>query len=168
MNRLGGIIKYARSYKRYESSPSAQPLKKAASTGGGESVPIGSSLASAFAGISVVSAAAAAVEFATSESCLPYSSNGQRFNQDKFVGRFCRMLLACDPWLLIYRSEEVREAQALLERAEEYKGDRSMDRALWEARRIVDGALHPDTKEIIPHPFRMSGYVPFNGPVSLS
>jgi hypothetical protein len=28
---------------------------------------------------------------------------------------------------------------------------------LWEAQRIVDAAIHPDTGDVIPRPFRMSG-----------
>ena len=36
---------------------------------------------------------------------------------------------------------------------------------LWAARRLKESAVHPDTGEIIPRPFRMSGYVPYNGPV---
>lgn len=133
-----------------------------------ESVPIAASLLAAFAGIAGVSVAAAAVESATADSCLPFSPKSQRYNQDQFAGRFCRMILACDPWLLIYTAEQVKEAQVLLEKAEESKNDRSMDRILWEAKRIVDAALHPDTKEFIPRPFRMSGYVPFNGPICVS
>ena len=133
-----------------------------------DAVPIGASLAAAFAGVTVVSAAAAAVEFSTATSCLPYDPNGQRFSQEDFSGRFCRMLLACDPRLLLYTESQVRQAQALLEKADQYKDDRSMDRTLWEARRIADAALHPDTKEVIPHPFRMSGYVPFNGPICVA
>jgi hypothetical protein len=39
---------------------------------------------------------------------------------------------------------------------------------LWEAKRISEAALHPDTGEEIPRPFRMSGYVPFNGPVAVA
>jgi hypothetical protein len=127
-------------------------------------------LLAAFAGITTVSAASAAVEYATASSCLPYSANGQRYNQDEFVGRFCRMLLGCDPRLLLYTEDQVRQAQALLERADAYSDadDRSMDRSLWEARRIADAALHPDTKELIPRPFRMSGYVPCNGPIGVA
>jgi hypothetical protein len=133
------------------------------------SVPIGASLIAAFAAISTVSAVSAGVEYATASSCLPYSHNGQRFDQDEFMGRFSRMLLACDPRLLMYSEAQVLQAQSLLERADgEYAGDRSMDRTLWEARRIVDAALHPDTKEFIPMPFRMSGYVPFNGPICVA
>ena len=133
-----------------------------------DTVPIGASLAAALAGVTLVSAAAAAVEYATASSCLPYSANGQRFSQDEFTGRFARMLLACDPRLLLYTESHVRQAQALLEKVDEYKEDRSMDRSLWEARRIAEAALHPDTKEVIPHPFRMSGYVPFNGPIAVA
>ena len=128
--------------------------QKASST---DSVPIGASLFAAFVGVAGVSAAAAVVELATAQSCLPYSVNGQRYDQDEFIGRFSRMLLACDPFLLVYSTEQIREAQALLRKADSYKEDRSMDRTLWEARRIVDAAVHPDTQEIIPRPFRMSG-----------
>ena len=132
------------------------------------SVPIGASLAAAFAGVTVVSAVAAGVEYATSDACLPYSTQGQRFSQETFQGRFSRMLLACDPRLLLYTEEQVRQAQALLENATEYQNNRQMDRILWEARRIADSALHPDTGEVIPRPFRMSGYVPYNGPICVA
>jgi hypothetical protein len=133
-----------------------------------DTVPVGASLAAAFAGVTLVSTAAAAVEYATASSCLPYSTKGQRFSQDDFSGRFCRMLLACDPRLLLYTESQILQAQALLEQADEHSEDRSMDRSLWEARRIADAALHPDTKEVIPYPFRMSGYVPFNGPICVA
>jgi hypothetical protein len=144
---------------RFESTQSASTK---------ESVPIVASLLAAFVGVSGVSVAAAAVESATSDSCLPFSMKGQRYDQDEFAGRFCRMIQACDPRLLFYTTEQVYEAEALIKKAEEYKDDRSMDRTLWEAKRIADAALHPDTHEIIPRPFRMSGYVPFNGPICVS
>jgi len=148
-----------------------QPSSKIAAASGSsakESVPIATSLLAAFAGVAAVSAASAAVEAATAESCLPYSEKGQRYDQDSFSGRFCRMVLACDPMLLVYTEEQVREAQRLVENAGESKNNRSMDRDLWEAKRIVDAAMHPDTKEIIPRPFRMSGYVPYNGPICVA
>lgn len=138
------------------------------SSSASSSVPVGASLAAAFAGVAVVSMGAAAVEFSTADSCLPYSKNGQRFDQNSFQGRFSRMLLACDPRLLLYTEAQVRQAQSLIHTADQYRDDRSMDRTLWEARRIVDAALHPDTGEVIPHPFRMSGYVPFNGPICVA
>ena len=36
---------------------------------------------------------------------------------------------------------------------------------MWEAQALVQSAVHPDTGEIIPRPFRMAGYVPFNIPI---
>jgi hypothetical protein len=36
---------------------------------------------------------------------------------------------------------------------------------MWEAQMLVQSAVHPDTGEIIPKPFRMAGYVPFNMPL---
>jgi hypothetical protein len=106
----------------------------------------------------------------TADTCLPYTKNGQRFDQETFTGRFSRMLLACDPRLLLYTEEQITQAQSLLK---EYSGPTTIDnqelnRSLWEARRIVDAAVHPDTGEIIPRPFRMSGYVPFNGPICVA
>jgi hypothetical protein len=39
---------------------------------------------------------------------------------------------------------------------------------LWGARKLVESAIHPDTGEVVPLPFRMAGYVPFNGPVCVA
>jgi hypothetical protein len=141
------------------------------------SVPIGASLLAAIAGVGVVGAAARAVEKSTADSCLPYSTagNAQRFDQSTFQGRFARMLLACDPALLLHTEDTVRAAQQTLLDAEEdlhrYPQRRlspSESRKLWESKRIVESALHPDTGEVIPRPFRMSGYVPYNGPICVS
>lgn len=146
----------------------ATATAKSTESSASSSVPIGASLAAAFAGVTVVSIGAAGVEYATADTCLPYSTNGQRFDQNSFQGRFSRMLLACDPRLLLYTEDQVRQAKALVDTAHQYSQDRTMDRTLWEARRIVDAALHPDTGEVIPRPFRMSGYVPYNGPICVA
>jgi sideroflexin-5 len=45
--------------------------------------------------------------------------------------------------------------------------DRALHRELWEAKRIYESAMN-DSGEIIPMPFRMSGYVPFNGPICVA
>jgi sideroflexin-5 len=85
------------------------------------------------------------------------------------------MLLACDPRLLLYTQEQVLQAKRLLDKhhdpqqaAENTKSAVNMERALWEARRLVEAAIHPDTHEFIPRPFRMSGYVPYNGPICVA
>jgi hypothetical protein len=136
-------------------------------------VPVGASLLAAVAGVAVVSGTAALVEYTTAASCLPYSANGQRYDQAAFAGRFSRMLLACDPRLLLYTEGQVRRAQEVLaahgrDGTAAGGGGAVTDRTLWEARRITDAALHPDTGEVIPRPFRMSGYVPYNGPICVA
>jgi hypothetical protein len=168
-NNNNGPRLLARRYKSTQAAEKEAAKESAAqTTADADKVPLGASLAAAFASVSLVSAAAAAVEYSTASSCLPYAASGQRFSQDDFSGRFCRMLLACDPRLLLYTESQVLQAQALVKQADEYSEDRTMDRVLWEARRISEAALHPDTGEVIPHPFRMSGYVPFNGPMGVA
>lgn len=95
------------------------------------------------------------------------------------------MILACDPRLLLVTEAQVRAAQdtlalhaaAAAEAAEASNNENKDDendappdrrRTLWEARRLVDAAVHPDTGDIIPRPFRMSGYVPYNGPICVA
>jgi len=127
-----------------------------------------------------VGAAARAVEAATADTCLPYSARGNagRFDQSTFGGRFARMLLACDPALLRHTEDSVRATLQSLLKAEDDLAlttttttpalTPSESRKLWEAKRIVDSAIHPDTGEVIPRPFRMSGFVPYNGPICVS
>jgi tricarboxylate carrier len=109
----------------------------------------------------------AAVQYGTASSVPAFDPKGQRFSQKFFSGRFCKMLLACDPRLLLYREDKVRQYQEMIKNYQIYDGQ-NMDRALWEAKRITEAALHPDTGDEIPRPFRMSGYVPFNGPVAVA
>lgn len=85
------------------------------------------------------------------------------------------MILACDPRLLTYSEEATRRSKTmvedyknLLQNLPENMTEQQMHHALWEAQRISSATLHPDTGEIIPAPFRMSGYVPFNGPICVS
>lgn len=153
------------------------PSTSSSTTSNDASVPVGASLLAAVAGVAVVSASARLVETTTADSCLPYSSagNAQRFDQSTFSGRFARMLLACDPALLLHTESTIMAAQQTLFEAEETmlqnphrKLSPKESRKLWEAKRIVEGALHPDTGEVIPRPFRMSGYVPYNGPICVS
>jgi hypothetical protein len=132
-------------------------------------VPVAESLLALAASLVVVAGATDAVERITSSQVPPYDPNSQRFDQTNFGGRFYRMLLECDPRLLLYTQDEVRQYHAL---ANNHKtvapGNPKMDRMLWQAKRIADSALHPETGEWIPRPFRMSGYLPFNGPICVA
>jgi sideroflexin-5 len=140
------------------------------------SVPIFQSLLAATAGIVTVSMAAVLVENTTASTVPEYDPAGQRFDQSTFMGRFSKMLLACDPRLLLYSEGSVRESQIMLQNYQDYltrtadaaESERNtMNRALWEAQRIVTGALN-DSGEWVPRPFRMSGYVPYNGPICVA
>lgn len=141
---------------RLQSSTPAVEESVAADT---SKVPVLQSLAAAVAGVGVVSLAAAIVESVS--DVPPYSPTAQRFDQSTFMGRFSRMLLACDPKLLIYTKNDVANAQHIL------KQRNAEDRKLWEARRIVEGALNGNG-DWIPRPFRMSGFVPYNGPICVA
>jgi len=164
--------------RRFKSTAPAQQQSPPTATSGenssSSSFPFAASLLAAFAGVGVVAASAQAVESATGDSCLPYSSetNAQRYDQSTFGGRFARMLLACDPSLLLCGEHAVRDARQRLLEFEDQKSLPSavacQSRMLWESKRIVESALHPDTGQVIPRPFRMSGYVPFNGPICVS
>jgi len=128
---------------------------------------VGSSVA---AGVGVVAVAVGVKEV---EKRLPppaFSLNGERFNMKTMQGRFAKQLTNCDPATLLASKEDIRGAEGLLKEFKEGKLDRAVhsDEELWAARKLVESAIHPDTKEIIPEPFRMSGYVPFNGPVCVA
>ena len=134
-----------------------------------QNVPVAQSLIAAVLGVSIVSLAAAIVENVTADSVPKFDPRGQRYDAESFQGRFSRMLLACDPRLLLYTEDQVKRSQGMVKNWQEIEdGSKEMDRALWEAKRIVDGALHPDTGDVIPRPFRMSGYVMYNGPVCVA
>mmetsp|Transcript_22779 Transcript_22779/g.26351 ORF Transcript_22779/g.26351 Transcript_22779/m.26351 type:complete len:498 (-) Transcript_22779:210-1703(-) len=172
---------------KYASTPKSWPkeLQPKSETAAAEAfetadtVPIGASLAAAFAAVGAVMATAFVMEQSTAESCLPYSTQkgAQRFDQTTFSGRFLRIFLACDPALLFYSETQIEDAQQVLvlnasssgsSGVDKYTSSQVSDRTLWESQRIVDAAVHPDTQEIIPRPFRMSGYVPYNGPICVA
>lgn len=133
------------------------------------SVSIIQALAAATGGIATVSLVATIIESMTSSSVPIYDPNGERFDQNLFSGRFSKMLLACDPKLLFYTEAQVRENQLMLEDAHNSRDDSIAidNHTLWESKRIVDSALN-DQNQWIPRPFRMSGYVPYNGPICVA
>ena len=125
--------------------------------------------------IASVAGAAALAENATASMVPKFDPKSQRFDQSTFFGRVSKMLLACDPSLLFYSGEEVSRCKAMVDDYENQLtnlpdgvSESEMSRKLWEAQRISNAALHPDTGDTIPHPFRMSGYVPFNGPICVA
>jgi len=139
------------------------------------SVPLMNTAIAATLGIATVAVSATIVESTTASDVPPFDPSGDRFDQSSFKGRFCKMMLACDPRLLTYTEDETRRAKEMVDDYENLiqsvpadastgMSDTDIHHALWEALRISSASLHPDTGDTIPQPFRMSGYVPFNGP----
>jgi len=142
-------------------------LKSSAETS--QSVPVAQCLLAAGLGVATVSASAALVESRTAGTVPAFDPKGQRFDAVTFKGRFSRMLLACDPRLLMYTEDQVRSSREMVQNWQHHAdGSADMDRTLWEAKRISDAAVHPDTGDVIPRPFRMSGFVFYNGPVCVA
>jgi len=125
-------------------------------------VPLATAFAAAALGILNVSLVAAVTDELS--ACPPYSPTSQRFSSTHFAGRLARMLLQCDPRLLLYSDAQVLHAKHMLDHYQNYVGQ---DRELWKARCLVESALN-DKGEFVPRPFRMSGYVLFNGPVKIA
>ena len=153
----------------------AASAKPSSSQSEAQSIPLLSTALAATSGILTVAIAATAIENTTAPNVPPFDPAGERFDQSTFIGRFSKMMLGCDLRLLMYTEEESRRSKAmiqdyqnLLQNLPENTTEQEMNHALWEAQRISSAALHPDTGEIIPAPFRMSGYVPFNGPVCVA
>ncbi|EER02706.1 Sideroflexin-5, putative [Perkinsus marinus ATCC 50983] len=94
----------------------------------------------------------------------PFSLTDRRYDQTSYWGRFRSMLDQCDPTTLLHSTREIYESRNALHDFQNGNSKLS-DEQLWKARKLKESAIHPDTGELIPAPFRMSGYVPFNGPV---
>jgi len=69
--------------------------------------------------------------------------------------------------LLFPSNEQIREAQKIVNEHVDGQG-KYTDRELWDMRQLVESAVHPQTDEILPRPARMTGYVPYNGPICVA
>ena len=86
------------------------------------------------------------------------------------------MLNGCNPMLLTHSSEALYAGKARIDalkaRVEAGEGgDLNLspeeNLELWKLKEAVDGGINA-AGEIVPPPFRMSGYLPFNGPISVA
>ncbi|XP_072532981.1 sideroflexin-5a isoform X1 [Salminus brasiliensis] len=103
----------------------------------------------------------------TESTAYPVFRLGEsRFDQGSFYGRLRHFLDVIDPRTLFVSETRLNECVQLLERFKSGKLPPSVTNTqLWEAQKIKQAILHPDTGEKIPMPFRMSGYIPFGTPV---
>lgn len=112
------------------------------------------------AAMGTVSAAAFIIEQATADDVRDFDLQGDRFDQNTFMGRFSKMILGCDPRLLLYSLDDVQRSTTMVKNAGDLiafppEGVKNIHRSLWEAYRISSASLNGD--EYIPFPFRMSG-----------
>jgi len=91
-----------------------------------------------------------------------FSFEGDRYDQSTYWGRLQRCFDVVDPRTLFVTKEGLNHSLDLLKNFQEGKNPSNItNEELWEARKIKEAIVHPDTGENILMPFRMSGYVPF-------
>ncbi|XP_043545528.1 sideroflexin-5-like isoform X2 [Chiloscyllium plagiosum] len=87
-------------------------------------------------------------------------------NTSTFYGRFRHFLDIIDPRTLFVAESQLKAAVQLLEDYKHGTLPRGIsNQQLWEAQKVQQAILHPDTNEKILMPFRMSGYIPFGTPI---
>uniref|UniRef100_A0A3B3ZMC7 Uncharacterized protein n=1 Tax=Periophthalmus magnuspinnatus TaxID=409849 RepID=A0A3B3ZMC7_9GOBI len=103
---------------------------------------------------------------AESEVCPSFQLGRPRYDQGSFRGRLRHFIDIIDPSTLFVSEKQL---QANLKLLNDFKNGivppGVSDDQLWEAQKIKQAIIHPDTGEKIFMPFRMSGYVPFGTPI---
>jgi len=97
----------------------------------------------------------------------PFKLGKSRFDQTNFQGRLRHFMEVIDPRTLFTSEATLKNSIKLLD---DYKkgltnSENTSNKDLWEAQRIKQAIIHPDTGEKIFMPFRMSGFVPFGSPI---
>ncbi|XP_007906756.1 sideroflexin-5 [Callorhinchus milii] len=99
-------------------------------------------------------------------SCPRFQLGQPRFQQCTFYGRLRHFLDVIDPRTLFVTESRLKAALQLLEDYEHgITAPEVTDCQLWEAQKIKQAIIHPDTNQKIFMPFRMSGFVPFGTPI---
>uniref|UniRef100_A0A673JY35 Sidoreflexin n=1 Tax=Sinocyclocheilus rhinocerous TaxID=307959 RepID=A0A673JY35_9TELE len=91
-----------------------------------------------------------------STECPPFRLGESRFDQGSFYGRLRHFLDVIDPRTLLVSEKRLNECMKLLDQFKNGTLPPSVTN-LWEAQKIKQAIIHPDTGEKIPMPFRMSG-----------
>uniref|UniRef100_A0A8C7Z5E9 Sidoreflexin n=1 Tax=Oryzias sinensis TaxID=183150 RepID=A0A8C7Z5E9_9TELE len=103
---------------------------------------------------------------AESAACPAFRLGSPQYEQNTFLGRLRHFIDIIDPSTLFVSERRLKECIKLLD---DYKHGTLppgvSDLQLWEAQKIKQAIIHPDTGEKIFMPFRMSGYVPFGTPI---
>ncbi|TWW55278.1 sideroflexin-5b [Takifugu rubripes] len=103
---------------------------------------------------------------AESAACPGFQLGRPRYDQGSFLGRLRHFVDIIDPRTLFVSEKQLKDCIQLLD---DYKHGTLppgvSSHQLWEAQKIKQAIIHPDTGEKIFMPFRMSGYVPFGTPI---
>ncbi|KAG7273215.1 hypothetical protein CRUP_031522 [Coryphaenoides rupestris] len=101
--------------------------------------------------------------------CPAFQLGRPQHKQDSFLGRLRHFVDIIDPRTLLVSEERLKACIKLLD---DFKHDKLppgvSDQQLWEAQKVKQAIIHPDTGEKVFMPFRMSGYVPFGTPIWLN
>ncbi|XP_076156580.1 sideroflexin-5a isoform X1 [Alosa pseudoharengus] len=101
-----------------------------------------------------------------SEEYPAFRLGESRFDQRSFYGRLRHFLNVIDPRTLFVSESHLNASVRMLEQFKNGSLPPGVtDAQLWEAQKIKQAIIHPDTGEKIFMPFRMSGYIPFGTPV---
>lgn len=97
----------------------------------------------------------------------PFSMSTTRYDQSTYMGRLQGILEQIDPRTLLTTDAEIKRCQGLLE---EFQKTNALpagvsDEDMWKARNLVEGIIHPVTKEPMFALGRMSAFVPANVPL---
>uniref|UniRef100_A0A673XS85 Sideroflexin 5b n=1 Tax=Salmo trutta TaxID=8032 RepID=A0A673XS85_SALTR len=102
-------------------------------------------------------------------ACPAFQLGRPRYDQSTFLGRLRHFVAIIDPSTLFVSERRLRECIKLLEDFQHGTLPPGVsDLQLWEAQKVKQAIIHPDTGEKIFMPFRMSGYVPFGTPIWLN
>ncbi|TMW56486.1 hypothetical protein Poli38472_006496 [Pythium oligandrum] len=97
----------------------------------------------------------------------PFSIDEPRYDQSTYYGRWRQFVELVSPSALLLTQEDINGVRKTLEDYRQghiKRGDKS-DEELWEARRLYESVVHPQTGEVIPAIFRLSAFVPVNIPI---
>lgn len=107
-------------------------------------------------------------DFLPKSDPVPFSLTGEKYDQQHFGGRFRKMVALSNPLTLFATKAQVFEAVDLLKKYEESGYSAGVtDADMWAARQLKETAIHPDTGDYIPRPFRIAGYMVYNAPICL-
>jgi len=93
----------------------------------------------------------------------PFDPHGSRYDLSTYWGRVLDMYSITDSRTLLKTDDQVREAQQMLRDFDDGKIDGLTHREeLWEAKRLKESAVHPDTGNILHRLLRFAAFPPVN------